>query len=74
MAKKNNENYHQPKYASDREEEFRLIYNHKGEDKKVRPCIIAKFDGENGVFTKTGKISKRVTDYIFPNYLIDRNI
>jgi len=74
VDKKNNNDYTHYNRPSNREEEYRLIYNHKGEDKKVRPCIIAKFDGEHGVFTKTGKISKRVTDYIFPNYLIDRNI
>ncbi len=51
-------------------EEYRLIYNHKQEDKKVKSCIIARFDKEHGIFTKTGKISKRVEDYIFPNYLI----
>ena len=75
MDKKNNENYHFPKYTATREEEYRLIYNHKTEDGKIKPCIIAKFDEKHGIFTKTGKISKEVEDYIFPNYLInDRKI
>jgi len=74
MDKKNNENYHFPKYTATREEEYRLIYNHKTEDGKIKPCIIAKFDEKHGIFTKTGKISKEVKDHIFPNYLINRNI
>lgn len=75
INKKNVEHYDYPRYTSNAKEVYRLIYNHKGEDKKVRPCIIAKFDGEHGIFTKTGKISKKVEDYIFPNYLInDRKI
>lgn len=55
-------------------EEYRLAYWHKVEGKKDKPCIIARFDKEHGIFTKTGKISKRVENYIFPNYLIDRHI
>jgi len=73
IDKKNNENFHQPKYASNREEESRLIYYHKI-DRKQTPHIIAKFDKKNGVFTKTGKITKRIESYIFPNYLINRKL
>ena len=73
VNKKNNKDYTHYNRPSNREE-YRLIYNHKDEDGKIKPCIIAKFDEELGIFTKTGKISKKVTDYIFPNYLIDRNI
>ncbi len=72
MDKKNNKDYTHYNRLSNREE-YRLIYNHKKEDGKIKQCIIAKFE-ENGTFTKTEKISKEVTDYIFPNYLIDRNI
>jgi len=75
VDKKNVEHYDHPRYASTMGEQYRLIYNHKDEDGKIKQCIIAKFDEEHGIFTKTGKISKRVTDYIFPNYLIKkRNI
>jgi len=74
MDKKNNDDYTHYNRPSNREEEYRLIYNHKTEDWKIKQCIIAKFDEKDGIFTKTGKISKRVTDYIFPNYLIDRDI
>jgi len=74
VDKKNNDDYTHYNRPSNREEEYRLIYNHKTEDGKIKPCIIAKFDKERGIFTKTEKISERVTDYIFPNYLIDRNI
>jgi len=74
VDKKNNDDYTHYNRPSNREEEYRLIYNHKTEDGKVKPCITAKYDEENGTFTKTGKISGRITDYIFPNYLIDRNI
>ena len=75
IDKKNKGNYHYPRYDSNQEEEYRLIYNHKGEGKKVKPCIIAKFDVKYGIFDKTGKISTEVKDYIFPNYLLPpRNI
>ena len=75
MDKKNKENHHYPKYASNQKEEYRLIYNHKDKDGKRSQCVIAKFDKKHGIFLKTGKISKRVNDYIFPNYLIGkRNI
>jgi len=67
---KNNEHYHNPKYASHREEEYRLIYNHKDQDGKVKPCIIARFNQEDGIFTETGKVSNKVIDYVFPNYII----
>jgi len=73
MDKKNNDDYTHYNRPSNREE-YRLVYNHKTEDGKIKQCIIAKFDEKNGIFNKTGKISNRVTDYIFPNYLIDRNI
>jgi len=75
IDKKNKDNYHYPKYISNQKEEYRLIYNHKDKDGKRSQCVIAKFDKKHGIFLKTGKISKRVNDYIFPNYLIDeRNI
>lgn len=72
INKKNKENYHYPKYDSIQEEEYRLAYWHKVEGKKDKPCIIARFDKKHGIFTKTGKISKSVEDYIFPNYLIKK--
>lgn len=72
VDKKNVEHYDFPRYASSMKEQHRLIYNHKQEDKKVKSCVIAKFDEKRGIFTKTGKISKRVTDYIFPNYLLQK--
>jgi hypothetical protein len=68
IDKKNTDGYANPKYTS-KSEVYRLIYNHKQEDKKIKPCIVAKFDKENGIFTKTGKISKRIENYIFPNFL-----
>jgi len=74
IDKKNNDDYTHYNRPSNREEEHRLVYNHKTEDGKIKQCIIAKFDEKNGIFNKTGKISKEVKDYIFPNYLIDRNI
>ena len=75
MDKKNKENFHHPKYASNQKEEYRLIFNHKDEDGKKRQCVIASFDKEHGIFNKTGKISKRVEDCFFPNYLLkERNI
>ena len=68
INKKNNKDYTHYKSDYDREE-YRLIYFHKQEDSKIKPCVIAKF-GKHGIFTKTGKISKTVEDYIFPNYII----
>ena len=70
INKKNNEDYTHYKKANLREEEYRLAYWHKVEGKKDKPCIIAKFDQENGIFTETGQVSKKVVDYIFPNYII----
>jgi len=70
INKKNNEDYTHYKKANLREEEYRLAYWHKVEGKKDKPCIIAKFDQENGIFTETGKISNKVVDYVFPNYII----
>jgi len=70
IYEKNNENFHQPKYASHREAEYRLIYNHKDEDGMVKSCIIARFNQEDGIFTETGKVSDKVVDYVFPNYII----
>lgn len=69
IDRKNVEHYDYPKYASNTKEQYRLIYNHKQEDKKIKQCVIAKFDGNHGIFTKRGKLSKRVQDCIFPNYL-----
>ena len=57
------------KTPSTQEEQYRLIYNHKQEDNKYKLCVIAKF-GKQGIFTKTGKVSKTVEDYQFPNYII----
>jgi len=70
IYKKNNEDYTHYKKPNRREEEYRLIYNHKQEDKTVKPCIIARFYQENGIFTETEKVSKKVIDYVFPNYII----
>ena len=74
IDKKGMGNYHytstsDKRNPSKQEEQYRLIYNHKQEDQKYKQCIIAKF-GKHGIFTKTGKISKTVEDYIFPNYII----
>ena len=57
------------KTPSNQEEQYRLIYFHTQEDNKTKPCIIARF-GKHGIFTKTGKISKTVKDYTFPDYII----
>ena len=70
INKKNNEDFTHYKKPNLREEEYRLAYWHKVEGKKDKPCIIAKFDQENGIFTETGKISNKVVDYFFPNYII----
>lgn len=70
VNKKNNKDYTHYNSTYDREE-YRLAYWHKVEGRKDKPCIISRFDKEHGVFTKTGKISKKVEDYIFPNYLLD---
>ena len=61
--------YHMHTHVSHQDEQYRLIYFHKQEDSKIKPCVIAKF-GKQGIFTKTGRISKIVEDYIFPNYII----
>ena len=53
INKKNNEGFHEPRYASNREEEYRLAYWHKVEGKKDKPCIIARFNQEDGIFTET---------------------
>ena len=68
IQKKNNKDYTHYKSDYDREE-YRLIYNHKQEDNTVKPCIIASFDKERGIFTEKGKLSQRAHDLIFPNYL-----
>jgi len=70
INKKNNEDYTHYKKPNLREEEYRLIYNHKQEDGKVNQCVTAKFNQENGIFTETGKVSNKVIDYVFPNYII----
>jgi len=57
------------KNPSKQDEQYRLIYNHKQEDNKYKLCVIAKF-GKQGIFTKTGKVSKTVEDYQYPNYII----
>ena len=71
IGKKNTFHYTYPTYPSKQEEQYRLIYNHKQEDGKIKQCVIAKF-GKHGIFTKSGKISKTVEDYIFP-YDVIRN-
>ena len=73
VDKKNNKDYTHYNSTYNREE-YRLAYWHKVEGKKPKPCIIAKFDKEHGIFTKTGKITKRIESYIFPNYLINRKL
>jgi len=75
IDKKNLNDYHYrstsntKKNPSKQEQQYRLIYNHTQEDNKNKQCIIAKFD-KQGIFTKTGKISKTVKDYTFPDYII----
>lgn len=74
VDKKGMGNYHytsrsNTKSPSNQKEQYRLIYFHKQEDKKYKPCIIASFDKNHGIFTKKGKLSKRAHDSIFPNYL-----
>jgi len=66
---KRREQYSTSEALAKRREQYCLIYNHKQEDHKYKQCVIAKF-GKHGIFTKTGKISKTVEDYIFPNYII----
>jgi len=70
VQKKDNKDYTHYKSDYDREE-YRLIYNHKQEDKTVTQCIIASFDSERGIFTEKGKLSQRAHHLIFPNYLND---
>lgn len=67
---KDNKDYTHYNKPNHREEEYRLIYNHKQEDGKVTQCIIARFDQESGIFTESGEVSDKVTDYVFPNYII----
>jgi len=69
IYKKNNEDYTHYNKPNRREEEYRLIYNHKQEDKTVKPCIVARFNQKDGIFTETGKVSNKVVDYVFPNYI-----
>jgi len=75
IDKKNTDDYHfrpttnTKKNTSKQEQQYRLIYNHKQEDGKIKQCVIAKFD-KQGIFTETGRVSQRVRDYIFPNYII----
>ena len=75
IDKKDLDDYHyrpstnSKKTPSKQEEQYRLIYNHKQEDNKYKLCVIARF-GKQGIFTKTGKVSKTVEDYQFPNYII----
>ena len=70
INKKNNEDFTHYKKPNLREEEYRLAYWHKVEGKKDKPCIIARFDQESGIFTETGEVSDKVIDYVFPNYII----
>jgi len=56
-------------YANNTKETYRLIYNHKQEDKTVTKCVIANFDKAHGIFTENDWLSKRAHDLIFPNYL-----
>jgi len=68
INKKNNKDYTHYKSDYDREE-YRLIYNHKQEDKTVTKCVIANFDKAHGIFTEKNWLSKRAHDCILPNYL-----
>jgi hypothetical protein len=69
IGKKNTFHYTFPTYQSKQEEQYRLIYNHKQENGKMKQCVIAKF-GKHGIFTQSGTVSKTVEDYTFPNYVI----
>jgi hypothetical protein len=69
IEKKNVEHYDYPKYDTNTKETYRLIYNHKQEDKTVTKCVIANFDKAHGIFTENNWLSKRAHDLIFPNYL-----
>ena len=57
------------KNPSKQEKQYRLIYHHKQEDGKIKQCVASKFD-QYGIFTKSGKVSKDIEDYTFPNYII----
>jgi len=70
IYKKNNEDYTHYGKSHHGKEEYRLIYNHKQEDGKVKQCVIARFDQDDGIFTETGQVSNKVIDYVFPNYII----
>jgi len=70
IDKKNTTDYNYPKYDDNTKEIYRLIYNHKQEDKTVTKCVIANFDKAHGIFTENDWLSKRAHDCIFPNYLI----
>jgi len=69
IEQKNVEHYSHPKYPTNTKETYRLIYNHKQEDKTVTKCVIANFDKAHGIFTENDWLSKRAHDCIFPNYL-----
>jgi len=69
IEKKNTTHYDYPKYEDNTKEIYRLIYNHKQEDKTVTKCVIANFDKAHGIFTENNWLSKRAHDLIFPNYL-----
>ena len=69
IEKKNTDHYDYPKYPNNTKEIYRLIYNHKQEDKTVTKCVIANFDHAHGIFTENNWLSKRAHDLIFPNYL-----
>ena len=74
LDKKGMGHYHEPWYPTKEDsEQYRLIYFHKQADQIYKPCIIAKFDKKYGIFTKTGKISRVVEDYTFPNYILKNN-
>jgi len=61
------------KNPSKQKEQYRLIYFHKQEDQKYKPCIIEKFHKGKGIFRKNGAVSNTVKDYSFPGYTIENN-
>ena len=51
-----------------RQDEYRLIYNHKI-DGKIKPCIVARFDKNHGIFTKNGKLCTEIRKLVFPYFI-----
>jgi len=73
--KSNKLNYHYQvdtklkKNPSNRPDEYRLLYFHKD---KTKPCIVANFDENCGIFTKKGKVYNKILKYIFPYYVKEK--